>query len=270
MVEMFEQEIKEENRHSSKGNQLKWLKNGIWYKADYTGYEGLGEYVVSSLLKTTTLDSTSYQVYYTEKMKYQYAQYLGCRSDNFLPEGWQMITLERLFKNEYGEGLNKSIYSIEDTKERIRFLVNQVIRITGLQEFGSYLVKLMTVDALFLNEDRHTHNIAVLVDTEGQYQYSPIFDNGGCLLSDTTIDYPLGVELDLLMRNVKPKTFCNDFDEQLDAAEELYGGSIKFDFNEKTIEKILQDEPYYSEEVKKRVADILSLQRRKYQYLFPN
>lgn len=36
--------------HSSKGNQLKWERQGIWYKADYTGYEGLSEYMVSELL----------------------------------------------------------------------------------------------------------------------------------------------------------------------------------------------------------------------------
>ena len=28
---------------SSKGNQLKWYRDDLWYKADYTGYEGLVE-----------------------------------------------------------------------------------------------------------------------------------------------------------------------------------------------------------------------------------
>ena len=41
MVELFEQDIMTNDRQSSKGNQLKWENNGIWYKADYTGYEGL-------------------------------------------------------------------------------------------------------------------------------------------------------------------------------------------------------------------------------------
>ena len=66
--------------------------------------------------------------YHVEKIQYQYAQYLGCRSDNFLPEGWQMITLERLFMNEYGQSLYKSIYAILDIEERIKFLVNQMVR----------------------------------------------------------------------------------------------------------------------------------------------
>ena len=39
----FEQNIRTNDRQSSKGNQLKWENEGIWYKADYTGYEGLVE-----------------------------------------------------------------------------------------------------------------------------------------------------------------------------------------------------------------------------------
>ena len=51
MVQLFEQDIKTNDRQSSKGNQLKWCRNNVWYKADYMGYEGLVEYVVSRLLE---------------------------------------------------------------------------------------------------------------------------------------------------------------------------------------------------------------------------
>lgn len=60
MVELSEQDIRTNSRQSSKGNQLKWYKNGIWYKADYTGYEGLTEYVVSNLLKYSNLNEREY------------------------------------------------------------------------------------------------------------------------------------------------------------------------------------------------------------------
>ena len=62
---------------------------------------------------------------------------------------------------------------------------------TGLKNFGVYLNKLFTIDAFFLNEDRHTHNIAVLMNEKGEFAYCPIFDNGAGLLSDTLMDYPL-------------------------------------------------------------------------------
>ena len=55
MIELFEQNERKADRQSSKGNQLKWENNGIWYKADYTGYEGLAEYMISHLLKFSFL-----------------------------------------------------------------------------------------------------------------------------------------------------------------------------------------------------------------------
>lgn len=42
---------------------------------------------------------------------------------------------------------------------------------------------------IFLNEDRHTHNITVLMNGKGDYAYCPIFNNGVGLLADTTMDY---------------------------------------------------------------------------------
>ena len=75
--------------------------------------------------------------------------------------------------------------------------------------------KLLTIDAFFLNEDRHMHNIAVLMNGKGDYAYCPIFDNGAGLLADTTMDYPLTGDIYTLMEKVQPKTICNAFDEQL-------------------------------------------------------
>lgn len=268
MVELFEQDMKTNDRQSSKGNQLKWLKQKTWYKADYTGYEGMTEYMVSNLLKFSNLKEEDYICYYTEEIHYGHMNYLGCSSTNFLPEGWQLITLERLFQSFYGESLNKSIYRIEEVENRIRFLVEQTIRITGLEGFGKYMSELLTIDAFFLNEDRHTHNIAVLMDEEGKYHYCPVFDNGAGLLSDTTMDYPMNVETEKLMESVTSKTFCQDFDTQLDAVEKLYGQHIKFDFREKDVQLLLENEIYYSGEIKERILYIILEQKRKYSYLF--
>ena len=60
MIELFEQNIRTNDRQSSKGNQLKWENKGIWYKADYTGYEGLAEYMISHLLKKSTLTENEF------------------------------------------------------------------------------------------------------------------------------------------------------------------------------------------------------------------
>lgn len=268
MVKLFEQDIKTDDRQSSKGNQLKWQKGEKWYKADYTGYEGLTEYMVSNLLKYSNLAKESYILYDTEEIYYGDMKYLGCSSTHFLPEGWQLITLERLFQNFYGESLQKSIYRIEKLENRIHFLVQQTIRITGLKNFGEYMSKLLTIDAFFLNEDRHTHNIAVLMDAEGAYHYCPVFDNGAGLLSDTTMDYPTGTEVGKLIGKPKAKTFCQDFDEQLDAIEYLYGQHLKFHFHSENVQALLEDEMYYSDDIKERIKYIILAQKRKYEYLF--
>ena len=68
MIELFEQDRKEENRQSSKGNQLKFERDGIWYKTDYLGYEGLAEYVVSKLLGYSTLKPSEYVDYELEQI----------------------------------------------------------------------------------------------------------------------------------------------------------------------------------------------------------
>ena len=83
MIELFEQNIRTNERQSSNGNQLKWENNGIWYKADYTGYEGLAEYMISHLLKKSTLAEDEFVCYDLEKIKYGTVIYNGVKSRNF-------------------------------------------------------------------------------------------------------------------------------------------------------------------------------------------
>jgi len=268
MVELFEQDIRTNDRQSSKGNQLKWENQGVWYKADYTGYEGLVEYMISHLLQKSSLKKEEFVLYDLETMKYKSLTYTGVKSNNFLQEGWQLITLERLFQNFFGQSLYRAIYSIEEHQNRILFLTNQVERMTGLKNFGVYLNKLFTIDAFFLNEDRHTHNIAVLMDDKGEFAYCPIFDNGAGLLADTTIDYPLQEDIYELITHPRAKTICSDFDEQLDVSEELYHYNLKFYFTQKDVRELLANVTEYSQEIKNRVEQIIYLQMRKYSYLF--
>lgn len=268
MVELFEGDIQGNKRQSSKGNQLKWNSGENWYKADYAGYEGLAEYMVSNLLGHSNLRPGEYVLYETEEIWYKEQLYRGCKSRNFLKKGWQLITLERLFQMQFGESLYKSIYRIRDYEGRLKFLVEQTQRMTGLQDFGKYMSRMLAVDALFLNEDRHTHNIAVLWNGEQEYDYCPLFDQGAALLADTTMDYPMGLDVIDLLAKAEARTFCCSFEEQLDIAERLYGDEIRFSFGEREIEELLRAEQVYPQEIKQRVSTILLQQRRKYQYLF--
>ena len=268
MVELFEQDERQNNRQSSKGNQLKWINNGIWYKADYTGYEGLAEYMISHLLLKSSLRQDEFVLYEPEQIRYKDVVYSGVKSNDFLEKDWQLITLERLFKTFFGQSLYQSIFKISDPEKRLIFLVEQVERVTNLSDFGVYINKLFTIDAFFLNEDRHTHNIAILMNKDGRFAYSPIFDNGAGLLADTTMDYPLAGDIYTLMGKVQSKTICNEFDEQLDISESLYKINLKFRFTKKDVTELLSNAEEYPEEIRQRVETIIFAQMRKYPYLF--
>lgn len=253
--------------HSSKGNQLKWKCGDKWYKADHMGYEGLAEVVVSRLL---AYSNTAYYVKY-EPVQIQYKDkgYNGCRSDNFLQGDEELITIEHLFRQYTGRGLSKELGRISDVKDRILYMVGNVTDYTELTGFGKHVQMLLALDAFFLNEDRHTNNIAVIYRPEkGTYRLSPVFDNGLSLCSDTAADFPMEKPVEECVMAVEAKPFSRDFDEQLDAAEELYGCNVRFHFGKKEVEGILAEcGEYYPNAVVERVRDILYGQMRKYQYM---
>lgn len=267
MVKLFEQDIKTTERKSSKGNQLKFERDGFWYKTDNLGYEGLSECVVSSLLHKSSLNEKEFTDYEPESIEYNGIRYRGCKSHDFT-DGWKLITLERLFLQTYGKSLNRMIYSTVDHTERLRLIVDQTERITGIKDFGPYMNRLLTLDALFLNEDRHTHNMAVLMNDRKEFRLCPVFDNGGALLSDTSMDYPLGRNVYEQVEQVRPKTFGETFEEQLEISEKLYGSNISFAYSEKDVDGIIVKLPDYSAEEKERVKEIILQTRRKYGYLF--
>lgn len=268
MVELFEDNVKLFNRHSSKGNQLKWEKDGIWYKADYMGYEGLSEYIISQLLRKSTLERDEFVIYEPEQMKYKRRIFNGAKSGNFLYDDWQIVTLQRLYKTRYNRDFMEDTWHIPETKGRLKFAVEQVEQIAGLKDFGIYMSKLLTIDAFFLNEDRHMHNIAVLMNGEGKIKLCPFFDQGAGLLSDMSLDYPLGEDTVVMMEEVNAKTICSSFEEALDAAEQLYGYNLKFSFEKKDVTKLINNVDIYSDDEKERVKTIIFQQMRRYQYLF--
>ena len=121
----------------------------------------------------------------------------------------------------------------------------------------------------FVNEDRHTNNIAVIYNEKTQrYSLSPLFDPGLCIFADTSVDYPLELSYEACLEKIESKPFSMDFDIQLEAAEELYGTQIDFNFNIEDVNAILDSVAgIYSEEICNRIRELLRYQIRKYSYL---
>lgn len=272
-VELITDTIETGAEHSSKGNQLKWEQDGWWYKADAFGYEGLAEVVVSRLLADSNIEN--FVTYEPVMIRYKGREFRGCRSRNFRNEGEELIPLERLARSYTGFGLAKQLAHMTDVKERIRYTEELVRNVTGIEDFGIYLTKMLEIDAFFLNEDRHTNNIALLYHAKTkEYRLCPFFDMGLSLFSDTREAYPFSKSFTECRNGILAKPFSRDFDEQLDAANELYGYYLKFNFAAADVVKRLEDEDFVcdgGEEAYKeqeRVKEVLRYQARKYGYLF--
>ena len=54
------------------------MTEDTWYKADYTGYEGIAEYVISHLLQFSDMKPSEYILYETEEIQYGEQLYKGC------------------------------------------------------------------------------------------------------------------------------------------------------------------------------------------------
>lgn len=261
-IKLSEKDIIESAEHSSKGNQPKWFINGIWYKADHMGYEGLAEVVVSRLLEKSNI--TNFVKYYPVKIEFGHYNRTGCYSYNFLKSGLELVPLERLHRLYKSVGLGKMLKDISDVSERIKYSVDFVEETTKLENVGKYLTAMIEIDAFFLNEDRHTNNIAFIRDPEtNEFSFCPYFDQGLSLLSDLE-GFWLDGDTDKHIMRVTAKPF-GSFNKQLIAAQNLYGKQLEFNFSMNDVDEILKEfKGYYNEDIIDRVHYIIEKQLEKF------
>ncbi|MDE7188186.1 MAG: hypothetical protein K2O13_11870 [Lachnospiraceae bacterium] len=136
--------------------------------------------------------------------------------------------------------------------ERIDYVVEFAESLTGIN-IREYLGKLMTLDMLIVNVDRHFNNIGIIANSiAGQYRPAPIFDNGNSLLSDLGRYDPE----DSLAGNIEKATghpFCANLERQ---ALEL-GFGLKINYHE--LQRKLDSEP------DSRALEVLRMQLRRYE-----
>lgn len=254
--------------HTSKGDQPKWQVRGKWYKADHMGYEGLAEVLASRLLaKSNVRDFVAYD---PVLIRCHGRERAGCVSANFRGRDEMLIPLERLHRAyRGGRGLAAELASFPSPEERLRYTVDFMEETTGLSGAGAYLTTILELDAFFLNEDRHTNNLAVIRGEQArEFRLCPIFDNGLGLLSDLN-DYPLGADIYACIGRIRAKPFSASFDEQVEAANRLYGSRLKFSFGRRDVSEILKTmDGLYPEAVLRRAEKILFEQMRKYSVFF--
>ena len=213
---------------SSKGNQEKWVEGNRWYKLDQFGYEALAETMISQMLERSNCEQdypfrfTRYQM---ERIAAHGVERTGCSSENFLLPGQSIITLSHLYKRESETSLRNLLARQSSDKKRIVYLAETTAELTGLELFPQYLTLLFEIDALFLNDDRHLNNIAVL-ESGGKYDYCPIFDNGAGLLSNMRTA-PMDIEPKALIAAQRARPFGTTFNRQAGTAQSLYGAQLR-------------------------------------------
>lgn len=242
---------------SSKGNQEKWQDNGRWYKLDQFGYEGLAETVISRLLEHSTIEADTpfcFLRYQMERMNVHGRDRTGCSSGNFLRPGVSIITLSHLFKR-MEQPLMRSLERLSSDKKRIEWLGAETAALTGLTQFPQYITLLFEIDALFLNDDRHLNNIAVL-EKDGKFDYCPVFDNGAGLLSNVQLA-PMDITPDALVRSAVARPFNTTFNRQVIHAHNLFGSQLRIPrFTEEDIRQELEEPlTYYPERDRGLIAD---------------
>lgn len=245
---------------SSKGNQPKYTKDNKWIKVDYLGYEGLAEVLCSRLAKSLRFpyDVVTYEPCII--CDYYKGDRTGCFSYNFIGSAIE-FKLPKLLNNIFGFSID-SIIDLS-TQEKINTVINLLSKLSGLEEFGTYLTAVLEFDRLVLNEDRHFNNILILYDEQKDLYFpSPLFDNGAALLSDYKGDYPLEDRLYDCKRRIKAKPFSKDFNKQVFASQTLYGEILKPD---KSIRLNVDDlYSYYKPEMITRCINIINTQLAKY------
>ena len=253
--------------HTSKGDQPKWKLEGKWYKADHMGYEALAEVLIAQLLKQSNV--SNFVEYEPIWIRYQGRGLPACVSKSFRGKDEMLVPFERLHRAYKGQGLAAALGGINELQERIRYTVDFIEHTTGLLGVGQYLTLLLELDSFFLNEDRHTNNLAVIRNEKTkEFRLCPIFDNGLALLSDLN-DYPVDRDIYDCISCVRAKPFDVDFDAQVEAAEALYGAQLKFSFVRHDIPRTLEAlGELYPSTVLARVEQTVYEQMRKYPVYF--
>lgn len=209
---------------SSKGNQEKWKDGKKWYKLDQFGYEALSETIVSMLLEKSNIETETpftFVRYNLDRVNVHRFDRTVCVSNDFLKEGQSIITVAKLFSRFNSNSFKSELERLNSDKKRIQYLVDKTRELTGLLDFDKYVTLLFEIDSLFLNDDRHLNNIAVL-EKNGKYDYCPIFDNGAALLSNVRT-LPMDIEPKGLMKNLLARPFNMTFNRELKTTEMLYG-----------------------------------------------
>ena len=185
---------------TSDGTQMKYFSDGYWYKTNNEGEEDIVEYFVSKLLTFTDMPKEEYVIYERGLLNGKRA----CSSKTFINPDETLVTLDRMHVNVTGQRLHEAIRFMKGIEESAKYVLDFFKNVISL-DLSDYFSRVFTADYITLNEDRHFHNLGVIMSMDGAYRPAPIFDNGKSLLNtNSSINYRLPISENVKRVTARP------------------------------------------------------------------
>lgn len=148
-------------------------KGGYWYKEDFKGGEALAEVLVSTFLRSCNyLGFKDFVPYHFKHTSVNSFDLRTCVSPNFLQKEEQFISFKDLLSQ-----VNQPTENLVGFKFKLNY-IDSVFQQTVGQSFRKEMLRLLTLDVMFRNTDRHLSNFGIILAPNGSIRFAPIFDNG--------------------------------------------------------------------------------------------
>lgn len=148
-------------------------KGGYWYKEDFKGGEALAEVLVSTFLRSCNyLGFKDFVPYHFKHTSVNSFDLRTCVSPNFLQKEEQFISFKDLLSQ-----VNQPTENLVGFKSKLNY-IDSVFQQTVGQSFRKEMLRLLTLDVMFRNTDRHLSNFGIILAPNGSIRFAPIFDNG--------------------------------------------------------------------------------------------
>lgn len=153
------------------GAQNKWVTDShTWFKEDLIGGEAVAETLVSLFL-SSCLNITEFEAGFVAYGVSTTGNDL-CYSYSFLKEGEYFIPLYDAIR-----ALKPKEQEFMDFEGKLEYIDSVYKAVLGYS-CKRWLLRVLTLDVMFRNTDRHLSNLGFIADRRGNLRISPIFDNG--------------------------------------------------------------------------------------------
>lgn len=224
---VISERYKQIRRYSSKGCQIKYVRNNYWYKLDSNYNEGGNEHLASLVLRCSSINNYVYYERCTVNNK------KACRSKSFLYQEEVFIPLSTIVCDVYNVSSSEDfLWSHPNIGERI-YLIEKAVKYYTNNEINLYkwISTVLYLDMLIINRDRHLDNLGIIKNIlKNTYRVAPIFDNGQSFLCDD-IESVRHLGIEEAINSQHAKTVSGSFIQQaLACTENKWDSPFKVNF----------------------------------------